>query len=167
MSPERSAVFLILRFSKDLVFKLIKFLTVSNAFQAHQNFFNIHTSYTHLATFKKQKEFYKRRSNGTSFNRNLSLNKSLTSHRLSPTARRKKLLRTFYSARKFLQSRINQNQRSGFKLEENLHTINLTDSKNGNQASMRLLQHNRVNIFSDLFTIILPLIILITTERRS
>ena len=71
---------------------------------------------------------------GTSFNSNLSLKKSLTSHRLSPTARRKKLFRPLYSAWKFLQSRNNQNQRSDFKLEDNLHTITLTDSWKRNSS---------------------------------
>ena len=60
MSSERSAVFLILRFSKDLAFQLIKFFTVANTFQAHRNF-SIYTLLI-LQPFKLQKEFYKRRS---------------------------------------------------------------------------------------------------------
>ena len=60
---------------------------------------------------------------GGSFNSNLSLNKSLTRHRLSATARRKNLLRT----REFLHSRNNHkiNEVVKSKLEGILHTITL------------------------------------------
>ena len=67
---------------------------------------------------------------GTSFSSNLSYKTSLTSHRLYRTGR-KNPSRTSLSARKFLQSRKqSQNKRSGLKskLEDNLHTITLTDS---------------------------------------